>query len=274
MKCKRLVAGASMLMMFILGLSGCAGAPTRGGTVSAQAQSATQQTTLTVFAAASLTDVFKELAQTFEAQHPGITVRFSFGGSSAILAQILQGAPADVFASADEAKMVTAQQKGVVKSSAIFARNKLIVVVPKANPAQIARFDDVAKRGIRLVLAQDGVPIAEYTKQVLQKAAATHGTAWRDQVLANLASREADVRASVNRVVLGDADATFCYVTDVTPAIRDRVTIIPIPDDLNIQAAYPIGVVKSTSQPALAQQWIDFVLGNAGQQTMHKWGFQ
>lgn len=274
MQCKRLVVYVSMVVLLTLGLSGCAGAPTQGGTVSAQEQSATQQSTLTVFAAASLTDVFKELAQAFEAQHPGVTVRFSFGGSSSILAQILQGAPADVFASADEAKMVTAQEKGVVESSAIFARNKLIVIVPKTNPAQIERFDDVAKNGIRLVLAQDGVPIAEYTKQVLQKAAATHGTSWSDQVLANLASREADVRASVNRVVLGDADATFCYVTDVTPAIRDRVTVIPIPDDLNIQATYPIAVVKATPNAALAQQWIDFVLEDAAQQTMRKWGFQ
>ena len=153
--------------------------------------------TLTILAASSLTNGFGELARTFEKQNVGVEVKQSFGASSDMLAQIQQGAPADVFASAAQEEMNTA------------VKNREIIVVPKDNPAGIEKFRDVANPGVKLVLVQKDVPAANNAIEILGKANARYGSDFKQDVLSNVVSREADVRASVNRVVVGDADATF-----------------------------------------------------------------
>ena len=231
--------------------------------------------TLTVLAASSLTDAFGELAGTFEEENPGVTVKQSFESSSTLLAQIQQGAPADVFASASEEEMDTAVREELVWGDPqLFVKNREVVMVPKANPAGIQEFRDVAKPGTRLVLAEDGVPAADYALEILGKADGVYGGGFKRDVLSNVVSRESDVRASVNRVVVGDADATFGYASDYTPDIRDRVEVVPIPPNLNIVATYPIAPLKDAKEPGLAREWVDLVTGEEGQRVLEEWGFE
>ena len=230
---------------------------------------------MTVLAASSLTDAFEELAQTFEKENPGVTVRQSFGASSTLLAQIQQGAPADVFASASEGEMNTAVKKEPVgRKPKIFAKNREIIMVPKENPAGIEEFRDVARPGVRLVLAEEHVPAADYAGEILGKANGEYGGDFEQKVLDNVVSREADVRAAVNRVVVGDADATFGYASDHTPDVRDRVEVVPIPPELNIVATYPVAVLGDAQEPGLAREWVDLVTSKEGQRVLDKWGFE
>ncbi len=231
--------------------------------------------TLTVFAASSLTDAFGELAEVFEERNPGVEVRATFAASSVIVTQILQGAPADVFATADQAKMRAAVERGVVAGEPeVFARNKEVVVVPEGNPARIEDLRDLAKPGVKLVLAQDGVPAAEYAGEILDKAEVRYREDFEEKVLSNLVSREPDVRVAVNRVALGDADATFGYASDVTPDMEGRVEIVEIPEGLNVVAAYPIAALEGSESSGLARRWIGLVLSDEGQRVLREWGFQ
>ncbi len=231
--------------------------------------------TLTVLAASSLIDAFGELANRFEEQNPGVEVRQSFESSSTLLAQIQQGAPADVFASAAEEEMDTAVKDGLVEGEPeVFVKNREVVMVPKGNPANIRRFRDVAKPGLKLVLAGKDVPAADYALQILGKANKEYGADFEKDVLSNVVSRESDVRASVNRVVVGDADATFGYASDYTPDIRDRVKVVPIPPDLNIVATYPIATLDDAKTPELARKWVELVTSEEGQRVLRKWNFE
>ena len=259
---------APLLLLFGLAVSLAACDGSGGG------RQQTESSTLTVLAASSLTEAFGELEGMFEEQNPGTDVRTSFGGSSELLAQIQQGAQADVFASADEAKMDAAVQDGLANKPKTFARNRPVVIIPKDNPAGIGELRDLAKPGTRLVLAQDGVPIAEYAKDVLSNAGSEYGGDFEQRVMDNVVSREANVRASANRVALGEADGTFVYVTDVTSDISDKVQVIEIPEDLNVLATYPIATLKESQNPELAQEWVDLVLGDEGQGVLEKYGFE
>ena len=156
----------------------------------------------------------------------------------------------------------------------VFVKNREVVMVPKDNPAGIEGFRDVAKPGVKLVLAERGVSAADYALEILGKADEEYGAGFEKDVLSNVVSREADVRASVNRVVVGDADATFGYASDFTPDIRDRVDIVPIPPDLNIIATYPVAALKDAKDPELARKWVELVTGEEGQRVLDKWGFE
>ena len=252
-------------------VSGLAGALLVG--CGASAEGGERGSTLTVLAASSLTDAFGALAKSFEEQNPGTEVRQTFESSSTLLTQIQQGAPADVFASAAEEEMDAAVDNGLVAGEPkIFARNREVIMVPRDNPANIGSLRDLAQPGIKLVLAEEGVPAADYARKILGKAA--YGGNFEQDVLSNVVSREADVRASVSRVALGDADATFGYASDYTPDVRDRVLVIRIPENLNIIATYPIATLKGAKDPELAQKWVGLVLSDEGQRVLEKWGFE
>src|SRR5215204_716330 len=215
---------------------------------------------LTVFAASSLTDAFGELKSNFEEDHPGREVQLNFAGSSTLLTQLEQGAPADVFASADEAKMNDAVSDGLAEAPQTFARNRLTVIVRAGNPAGIASYRDLAKPGITLVLAQDEVPVAQYAKESLTKANTVYGSDFSERVLFNVASRE--------------ADATIVYTSDATPDLRERVESIEILEELNVVATYPITVLEEARSSELAQQWVDLVLSDEGQVVLESYGFK
>jgi molybdate transport system substrate-binding protein len=269
----RLILFAALLAsgVALAGATGC------GGVSGEEAGGGRRQQggTLTILAASSLIDAFGELANRFEEQNPGVKVRQSFESSSTLLAQIQQGAPADVFASAAEEEMNTAVKDGLVEGEPeVFVKNREIVMVPVDNPANIRWFQDVAKPDVRLVLAGKDVPAADYALQILGKASKGYGADFEKAVLSNVVSRESDVRASVNRVVVGDADATFGYASDYTPEIRDEVKVVPIPPDLNIVATYPIASLDSAKSPRLAKKWVELVTSEEGQRVLRKWNFE
>ncbi len=232
---------------------------------------------LNVAAAASLTDAFEELGALFESQNPGTRVVFNFGPSSGLRTQIEQGAPADAFASADQAQMDLAVANGVIAGEPrVFARNVLVLVLPHDNPGRISALADLARPGLRLVSTAPQVPIGAYTRQMLQAASQdpAYGADFADRVLANVRSEELDVRALLNKIVLGEGDGGVVYATDVTPQVAPEVQVIAIPEAFNVIASYPIAVVQGARQPALGQRFVDLVLSDAGQAVLGKYNFQ
>jgi molybdate transport system substrate-binding protein len=217
----------------------------------------------TVFAAASLTEAFTQIAADFEDQH-GTTVRLSFGPSDGLATQIQEGAPADVFASASPKWMdAVAEDPGVVDRSD-FARNLLIVITPADNPAGVHSVGDLGRSGVKLVLAAAGVPVGDYARELLGNA----GIA--DEALANVVSNEDDVKGVVQKVALGEADAGIVYRTDVTTAVAGDLDVIDVPDNDNVVAVYPIAALASAPGPA--RGFVTYVLG-PGQAMLQQVGF-
>jgi molybdate transport system substrate-binding protein len=226
---------------------------------------------VTVFAAASLTEAFRELGRVFERRHPGTTVQFSFAGSQQLALQMAQGAPADVFASADQRWMDYVKDKGLVEGETpVFARNRLVVIVPKTNPARIATLEDLGRRGTKLVLAAEQVPVGAYSREALKKLATRPGfpPEYDQRVLGNVVSQEENVKSVVSKVRLGEADAGIVYRSDVTPAVSRYISELEIPDASNIIAEYPIAVVKSAPNAEAARQFVDLVRSSEGQRVL------
>ncbi|NDJ35617.1 MAG: molybdate ABC transporter substrate-binding protein [Chloroflexi bacterium] len=221
---------------------------------------------LVVFAASSLTDAFGALAEAYEAQNPGVRVVPNYAGSSQLAVQLINNAPADVFASANPAQMQYVAEAGLLAGDpVVFATNRLVVLVPADNPAGIETFADLAEPGVLVVLAVPGVPIREYTDQ----AAAQLGTDFTAGLRANIVSEEDNVRQVAARIALGEADAGVVYATDVTPDISDSVRAIPITAD--ITALYPIAALQGASPRA--EDFIAFVLSDAGQVILADFSF-
>jgi len=268
-----------LLLLLTIGIAACS-APSAAAppapTVQTTAPAAANPSELNVFAAASLTEAFGEIGKAFEAANPGVKVTFNFAGSQQLVQQIGQGAPADVFASAATKNMDDAVKAGSVADGAArtFARNRLVAIVPQANPAGIKTLADLSKPGARLVLAAKEVPVGQYALDFLDKASkdATFGADYKDKTLKNVASYEQNVRAVLSKVTLGEADAGIVYNTDITQAAAPKVTRIEIPDALNTVATYPIATVKATKNPA-ADRFVAFVLADAGQAILKKYGF-
>ena len=220
---------------------------------------------ITVLAAASLTDAFGLIGMQFERSHPGTGVRLAYGPSDGLARQIQSGAPADVFASASETWMDTVAGRPGVSDRADFARNRLVVVVPSTNPAHIRSIDDLARPGIKLVLAAPGVPAGDYAREILRKAGVERAA------LVNVVSNEVDVRGVLAKLDMGDADAGIVYVTDAQSA-GTGISTIAIPPRLNVVATYPIAVVRGSPAPRVARAFVRFVLG-PGQLTLRDAGF-
>jgi len=227
--------------------------------------------TVTVFAAASLTESFRELGRVFEQQHPGTTVQFSFAGSQQLALQMEQGAPADVFASADQHWMDYVKDKGLVEGETpVFVRNRLVVIVPKTNPARIGRLEDLVRRGTKVVLAAEQVPVGKYSREALKKLADSPSFPpdYDRRVLGNVVSQEENVKSVVSKVQLGEADAGIVYRSDVTPAVSRYVSELEIPEASNVIAEYPIAVVKSAPNAESARQFVTLVRSSEGQRVL------
>jgi molybdate transport system substrate-binding protein len=211
---------------------------------------------LTIFAAASLTNVFPQIAPK---QH------YSFAGSNALAAQIQQGAPADVFASANTSIPFQLYDHGLVEKPVIFTRNELIVIVPRSNPAGIHSVADLAKPGVKLVVAAPGVPVGDYTRTVLH-------TMKLDSVLQNVVSNETDVREVLAKVALGEADAGFVYLTDAR-TVRGKVATIGIRWSAQPRVSYAVAVVRASKHKAAARVFVRTLLGKAAQKKLRAAGF-
>ena len=233
--------------------------------------------TLTVFAAASLTESFGELGRQFEAARPGVEVLINFAGSQQLRAQLEQGARADVFAPANTTEMNAAIDSKLVVSGTqkTFALNRLVVIFPKDNPGKITALADLARPGLKLVVADKAVPVGRYTLDMLAGMSRdpSYGADFAGRVQANFVSHENDVKAVVAKVRLGEADAGVVYSTDVTAAAAQDVTPLAIPDRFNRLATYPIAALAGAPQPDLARQFVDLVLSDAGQALLARYGF-
>ncbi|NKZ05182.1 molybdate ABC transporter substrate-binding protein [Actinomadura latina] len=224
--------------------------------------------TLTVFAAASLTETFTALGRTFEGSHPGVRVRFNFGGSSTLAQQIAQGAPADVFASANPATMKTVTDAGEASGRPqVFTKNRLVIAVPKDNPGKVAKVGDLSRPGLKVVLCAVQVPCGAAAKTALGAAG----------VEVEPVSRERDVKAVLTKVGLGEADAGLVYRTDVEAA-NGKVTKIEFPEAAKAVNDYLIVAVappkKRAPNSALANDFLKLVLGEQGKAVLAKAGFE
>ena len=227
--------------------------------------------TVRVFAAASLSEAFKEIGAAYQTAHPGDNVEFNFAGSPTLRTQIEQGAPADVFAAADSANMTTLSKEGLAAPSKVFAHNKLAVVAA-ANSRKVRYLQDIGNPGVTLVLADPSVPIGHYADDVLGKLAVAYTSDFVIKAQTNIVSRELNVKAVLAKVQLGEADAGFVYVTDAKAA-GAAVKTINVPDKYNVVASYPIAPVKQPANAAGAASFVDFVMGTDGQAILRKFGF-
>src|SRR5512132_2299830 len=246
---------AAVLAVAALTLAACGGDDDSGGGSSGQSPAE-----IKVFAAASLTAAFTELGQQYSSANGGTKVAFNFAGSQALATQVQQGAPADVFASADIPNMD--KVKDLVGTPQNFASNLLQVVVEKGNPKGVKALEDLANPDLKVVLAAPDVPAGKYAQQALEKAGVT----------VKPVSQEDNVKAVVTKVSLGEADAGIVYVTDVT-AGGDKVQGVDIPREQNVVATYPIATVKAGKAQDKVQAFMDLVLSDQGQQVLSKYGF-
>jgi molybdate transport system substrate-binding protein len=223
-----------------------------------------------VYAASSLTEAFGELEASFERAHPDVDVSVTLAGSQVLKIQIEEGAPADVFASADPEHLQALVDAGRVRAGHAFASNELVVIVPRDNPADIESFVDLPNAR-RLVLGTAAVPVGRYAREALARADSLLRPGFQAAVLAGLVSEESNVRLARAKVELGEADAAIVYLTDATGS--DLVQIVPIPDEANVQAAYLIGAVERPGRSAHSEAWIDLVLSAEGRAALERYGF-
>jgi molybdate transport system substrate-binding protein len=263
-----------LIFTLIFFLTACGSAITPAAQASVESPiDASEPRMLTVFAAASLTDAFEEIGQSFEASHPDVKVGFNFSGSQALRTQIEQGAMVDVFASANGKEMDTLVAGGFVTKDApqIFLTNQLVVIMPAANPAGLEKLEDLANPRIKLVLAAEDVPVGKYARQALELMNEQFGNDFKDKVLANVVSNEDNVKQVVVKVQLGEADAGIVYASDAV-AMPDMKPI-EIPAEMNLVAEYPIAVLTQSPQQDLASEFVSYVLGPQGQAVLQNWGF-
>lgn len=215
---------------------------------------------LTVFAAASLTEAFDDAEPALEAANPGFAATYSFAGSQQLVRNIVDGAPADVIATADEATMARLVTAGLVEGPRVFARNRLEIAVARGNPRGIHSLGDLGRPGIALVLADPSVPAGNFARQALARAGVT----------VTAKSLELDVKAALEKVESGDADAAIVYTTDISAA-GNGVDGVVIPDAQNIIAVYPIAVVRRTANPTAAEAFVaDAVSGEVHAALLHR----
>ncbi len=256
-----LVAAATATVAALV-LVGCS-ASGAGSTGTPTATPDSLKGTVTVLAAASLTEVYRDLATQFEKLHPNVTITQSFGGSSALSTQIIQGAPADLLATANEATMKTVIDAGLTDETPIlYASNVLTLIVPPTNPAHVATIADIADPAVKVALCDKTVPCgsAALTLLAVEKLKVTPVTL------------ETDVKAVVTKVELDEVDAGLVYVTDAQTA-GSRVTQIPVPDAANVVNRYPIAVLKGSTNKAAATAFEQFIFSTTGLAVLKKAGF-
>lgn len=231
---------------------------------------------LTVFTAASLTGAFGEIGQIYE-NETNMTVAFNFDGSQALRTQIENGAHADVFASANKKQMNALKDGGRINNSSmvIFTKNKISLIIPKNNPAQINNLSDLAKPGVKIVMGTKDVPVGDYALQIISKLGndSAYGPNFRTDVLANVISQETNVNYVVTKVALGEADVGFAYVSDITEELAGKVDKIEIPDEFNVIGEYPIAVMQESKYPAESQEFVNLVVSDEGKAVLEKYGF-
>jgi molybdate transport system substrate-binding protein len=255
-RARRSRLAVAVVSLVVAGLIGCARLAT-----------ASPPRTLTVFAAASLAEPFTELGHMLDAEQPGLKTRFSFAGSQQLAAQIDQGSAADLFASADDRWMSYLAGRGRLAGDArTFAQNRLVVIVPRSNPARIGRLEDLSRRGVKLVLGAAAVPVGAYSREALQRLSRQPGFPpdYGARVLANLVSEEENVKSVLAKVELAEADAGMVYRSDVCGQAARHVRVFELPDSANVIARYPIAVVRGAPDEPDARAFLALLGSPAG----------
>lgn len=254
------------VLVVLLSMAGVAACGSDGADTSAESGGDTSsgvRGTILVFAAASLTDAFAEVETAFEAAFPGTDVQLNLAGSSALREQILEGAPADVYASANQSNMDQVIEAGEVEGEAeVFVRNLMQIAVPAGNPGGVTGLDDLANAELLIGLCAEGVPCGDFAREALANA----------DVDASIDTNEPDVRALLTKVGADELDAGIVYATDVAAA-GDLVEGVDIGEDVNVIAAYPIAELAASPNPDGAAAFVDFVLSSEGQAILMSYGF-
>jgi molybdate transport system substrate-binding protein len=259
-KQSRLLAVFCVLLLALI--SGC-GSSDKAPTSSSTTASAAAGAKIIVFAAASLKKTFTDIGEQFKTENPGSSVEFSFAGSSDLVTQLTQGAPADVFASADAKNMDKAAQAGLLARDPVnFASNTLTIAVAPGNPKKIASFKDLTQQGLNVVVCAPQVPCGSATQKVEQAAGVT----------LNPVSEESSVTDVLNKVTTGQADAGIVYVTDAIGA-GDKVASVAFPEAAGAVNTYPIAVLKGSKNSELARKFVDLVAAESGQKVLNAAGF-
>ncbi len=257
----RLAAAPVGLVVAAAAAAGCGGSSTATAASPGSTRPALRGT-VTVFAAASLTEAFTTLGRQFEQAHPGVHVRFDFGPSSGLAEQIVQGAPADVFASASATNMDQVVSAGAAAHPTPFVRNVMEIAVPPGNPAHVTAVGDLARRGVKVAVCQVRVPCGRTAEKVFAHA----------RVTVTPVTEEVDVKSVLSKVELDEVDAGVVYVTDVRAA-GAKVTGVPIPTAVNASTTYPIATLTRAPNQAAAQAFVRFVLSPMGLPVLTRDGF-
>lgn len=265
-----LAAAGILFTLTACGASGAQTASTAESTASSAAASAQAGGSITVFAAASLTESFSQIAKQFKAAD-NIDVKFNFGGSQQLEAAVEQGTPADVLAYASESYMKTARSKGYVSDYTVFARNTLVACKLKSSPKRIASLADLSKPGIMLIVGNDKVPCGAYFVSVLNAASITD--AQKKAIRANVRSEEVNVKDVLAKVQSGNGDFGVVYATDITSNVQDQVTAVTLPEFAAAKPKYPIAVTKSSKNQEAAQKFVDYVQSDAGKSVLKSFKF-
>lgn len=230
---------------------------------------------LTVYAATSLTNAFESLAEAFSEAEAGVEVLLNFANSSTLAAQLNAGAPADVFASANEKQMSLVVEGERISREAVttFAHNQLVLILSAAYSAHIDSIEQLSEQSLLLVLAAPGTPIRAYTDDMLAAHNKEYGEDFTERVMRNLVSEERNVRQVVARVALGEADAGIVYQSDVIGDVADQIVTVHIDEEHNQLASYPIAALSDAADAALAIQFVDFVLSAPAQAILREFGF-
>lgn len=231
---------------------------------------------LTVFCGAGLTGALSEIGGLYE-NATNMSVEFNFDGVPALRAQIEQGAYADVLVSANLKHMDALKSEGFINNSTVevFARNKVAIIVPNDNPANVTGLKDMAVPGVKILMGTKDLPAGDYALQVLDRLAADpeYGPVYKESVLSNVVSQETTVNRIVSKIALGEADAGFAFISDVSPEMIGKVTRISVPDKYNVVGDFPVGVLSQSKYPEEAQAFLDLMRSSDGQAVLEKYGF-
>lgn len=254
-----------LVLLLLIAQAGCA------------AGAETNASELTVFAAASLTGVTGDMKTIFEDSHPGVTVTTNLESSATLETQIREGAKTDLFLPASTKNMDNLEKEGLIVNESItpYATNKLAIIVPADNPAGITGLADLAKEGVKIVSETAEVPVRKYTDQMLGKAAndTEYGPAFVEAFQANIISEETNVAGATTKVALGEADAGITYYSDVSRELGEKVTIIDLPENLNVVASYNAGIVTDAAHADLAREYIALLTSDEGRAVLEEYAF-
>ena len=281
---------AALLVCVVLtvGMAGCIGTDTPAtptptptatqttvatATATAIPTASADQTQITVFAAASLKGVMSEMGEQFEAENKNIKVNFNFAGSQTLKTQILEGADVDMFISANNKQFTPVVEAGMITEKKILLKNKLAIAVPKANKKQITDLAGMAGEGDVLVIGNKDVPFGQYTRDIINKYQNDSHAGYVDAFMANVKSEVDAVDKIKPLLILDEADASLVYKSDISKSDKEDITLIEIPDEYNVIADYPYGIIDATKNKAAVEAWEAYMTGSAGTALLTDYGF-